>query len=154
VQRTAARGAAFAACILGLGHAVFSAYWALGGTWLLDTLGGALEVWARDPEPLVLAALWLIVGLKAGVAVAAPVLQYVVFRKPLVPRVLSWLAATVLTVYGGVFTVASIAATLSDIPKSDPRALAWHAYLWDPWFLLWGLAFTLSLWWSRDPSSR
>jgi hypothetical protein len=22
---------------------------------------------------------------------------------------------------------------------ADHRALAWHAYLWDPWFLIWGL---------------
>jgi hypothetical protein len=21
----------------------------------------------------------------------------------------------------------------------DHRALAWHTYLWDPWFLMWGL---------------
>jgi hypothetical protein len=28
---------------------------------------------------------------------------------------------------------------------ADDRALAWHAYLWDPWFLLWGVAFGLSL---------
>lgn len=25
------------------------------------------------------------------------------------------------------------------------RALAWHPYLWDPWFLVWGLLVTAAL---------
>jgi len=29
---------------------------------------------------------------------------------------------------------------------ADHRALAWHAYLWDPWFLGWGLLLTAALW--------
>lgn len=32
---------------------------------------------------------------------------------------------------------------------ADDKALAWHAYLWDPWFLLWGIAFVVSLRLSR-----
>lgn len=32
---------------------------------------------------------------------------------------------------------------------ADHRALAWHAYLWDPWFLGWGLLLTAALWRSR-----
>ncbi|MEV0285252.1 DUF3995 domain-containing protein [Kribbella sp. NPDC050820] len=150
MHRTAARLTAFTACMLGLGHALFSAYWALGGTWLLDTIGGDLERWGRTREPLVILGLWLVVVLKAGVAVAAPILQYDVVRAPRVPRILSWIAATVLTLYGGILTLAGIVAVRSDVQASDPRALAWHAYFWDPWFLLWGLAFALSLWWSRD----
>ncbi len=29
--------------------------------------------------------------------------------------------------------------------SADHRALAWHAYLWDPWFLVWGLLVTAAL---------
>ena len=28
---------------------------------------------------------------------------------------------------------------------ADQRALAWHAYLWDPWFLGWGLLILVVL---------
>ena len=52
------------ACVLGLGHAAVSAYWALGGTGLLDTLGGSLEDWARRREPALIVGLWAIVLLK------------------------------------------------------------------------------------------
>ena len=34
---------------------------------------------------------------------------------------------------------------------ADHRALAWHAYLWDPWFLLWGLLVTAALLRGRRP---
>src|SRR5262245_6359898 len=30
-------------------------------------------------------------------------------------------------------------------PHADPRARAWHAYRWDPWFLLWGLFVIVAL---------
>ena len=33
--------------------------------------------------------------------------------------------------------------------NADHRALAWHAYLWDPWFLVWGLLVTAALLRSR-----
>lgn len=32
---------------------------------------------------------------------------------------------------------------------TDERALAWHAYFWDPWFALWGVAFVVALWRTR-----
>jgi len=32
---------------------------------------------------------------------------------------------------------------------ADHRALAWHAYLWDPWFLVWGVLVTAALLRSR-----
>jgi hypothetical protein len=28
---------------------------------------------------------------------------------------------------------------------ADPTALAWHAYVWDPWFLVWGVALLVCL---------
>ena len=41
------------------------------------------------------------------------------------------------------------AGVLEAAPDTDRRALAWHAFLWDTWFLLWGVAFCTSLWMSR-----
>ena len=69
-----ARTAAVAAGALGVLYAAISAYWALGGTWLLNTVGGSLE---------------------------------------------------------------------------HRTALAWHAFLWDPWFLAWGLLACATLGISR-----
>jgi hypothetical protein len=37
--------------------------------------------------------------------------------------------------------------------EADERALAWHAYFWDPWFAFWGAAFAVTMWWSRRPTS-
>ena len=42
------RWAAYGACALAFGHAGVSAYWALGGTGGLDTVGGFAERWARS----------------------------------------------------------------------------------------------------------
>lgn len=153
------RIAAGTACALGLGHAAVSAYWALGGTALLDTIGGALEEWGRRREPALIAALWLVVILKVVVAVAAPVVQasrLPAWTRGRAPRILSWIAATVLVLYGAVLTAAGQlvqAGVLNGATSgSGGRALAWHAYLWDPWFLLWGVALALTLWWSREHS--
>jgi hypothetical protein len=37
---------------------------------------------------------------------------------------------------------------------ADHRALAYHAFLWDPWFLLWGLLVLAAVHSSRVASGR
>jgi hypothetical protein len=67
-------------------------------------------------------------------------------------RPLAWVAAAVLVLYGGLLTAVGLAVEagiVSTAPDADERALAWHAWLWDPWFLAWGLALTATLWWTR-----
>ena len=150
------RVAAWSACGLGLGSAAVSAYWALGGTALLDTIGGQLEEWGRDRSAVVVALLAAVAVVKAGVAVAAVVATGVV-RAPRwaagrVPRALSWAAALVLIAYGGVLTAAGLLVEVGVIEPgrdADRHALAWHTWLWDPWFLLWGVAFAMALVGSR-----
>jgi hypothetical protein len=158
VPELAARRAAALACGLGLGHAAVSAYWALGGTALLDTIGGSLERWGRERKPGLVAALWLIVVVKVIVALAAPVLAGFGARwlpswtRGRVPRILGWIAATVLVLYGGLLTLAGLlaeAGVFELAPDTNKKALTWHAFLWDPWFLLWGAAFSVGLWLSR-----
>ena len=151
--------------MLGIAHAAVSAYWAIGGTWLLDTIGGEIERWGRERQPSVVIALWLIALLKAGVALAAPVLALRPGRLPgwttgRAARALSWIAAVVLTGYGGVLTAVGLlvqSGAVEAAPQSDRRALAWHAYLWDPWFFAWGAAFLVCLWLTgrgRDASGQ
>ncbi len=150
--------AAWTAAVLGLGHAAVSVYWAAGGTLLLDTLSEGLEQAGQEREPLVVAGLWATAIVKGGVAVSALVLVGVASRHlpgwthSRIPRLLGWLAAVILTVYGGVNTLLGL-LVLNDIitvsRDGDFDVLGWYTYLWNPWFMLWGLAFVLSLWLSR-----
>jgi hypothetical protein len=71
------RGAVVAAVIaasLGAASAAMSAYWALGGTALLGTVGGEIERWGRERSAGVVATLWLITVAKLVGAVAPLVL--------------------------------------------------------------------------------
>jgi hypothetical protein len=48
----------------------------------------------------------------------------------------------VLILYGLVLTAVGLvvqAGVVHPSRNADWRALDWHAYLWDPWFLVWGL---------------
>jgi hypothetical protein len=149
---------AWAALVVGLAYAGISGYWALGGTWLLSTVGRSLA--AGGPGGAAAAAAWAAAGLKviaavlpllaasrAAAAMPAP-------RRRLL-RALAWAEAVILTLYGLVWTVAGLLVQSGLVHAdagADHRALAWHAYLWDPWFLLWGLLVTAALARSRHPA--
>lgn len=148
------------AAVLGTAHAAVSAYWALGGTALLDTVGGSVERWGRDRDMGVVLALGAVAVLKLVVAVAAPILAGVghppAWATGRVPRVLGWIAAGGLVLYGGVLTAAGIlvqTGVIDPAPDADRHALAWHTWFWDPWFLLWGAAFATALWRTRERQS-
>ncbi len=90
--------------------------------------------------------------LKVVVAVAAPILVGIghppAWMTGRVPRILGWVAAAVLIGYGGVLTAAGMlveTGALAAAPDADRTAIAWHAWLWDPWFLVWGIAFAVAL---------
>ncbi len=72
-------------------------------------------------------------------------------------RVLGWIVAIGLTVYGGVLTVVGLlveAGVIKAADDADEHAIAWHAFFWDPWFALWGGAFTVAMWRSRTQASE
>lgn len=150
----AGRRAAQAACLVGVLYAAVSVYWGIGGTWLLDTVGGSLAERGRARDSGVILAVWAAVVLKL-IAAALPLLA--LRRRPSsawhrTVLVLAWIAAAVLTTYGLVLTVAGLLVQTDAIHASataDRRALAWHAYLWDPWFLVWGLLIATALLRSR-----
>ena len=155
--------AASIAASLGTASAAVSAYWALGGTALLDTVGGEIERWGRQRSAGVVIALGVIVVLKL-VGAAAPLvfagvggIHVAAWTGSRWVRQLGWVAAVGLTLYGGVLTVAGLlveAGVLAPADDADERALAWHAYFWDPWFALWGAAFAVSMWRSRPQSGQ
>jgi hypothetical protein len=158
-------GAVVAAAIaagLGLASAAVSAYWALGGTALLETVGGVFEHWGRERPLGVIVTVWVMVVLKVVAAVAPLVFvgvgagQLPAWTRGRRTRLLGWIAAVGLTVYGGVLMVVGLlveAGVVDAADDADQRALAWHAFFWDPWFALWGVAFIVAMWRSRPEAA-
>jgi hypothetical protein len=136
--------------ILGLLYAAVSIYWGLGGTAMLDTVGGSLERGGRAGDPAVFLVLWAAVVLKI-VAAFLPLLAIHRLGGPRWQRLvvlLTWIEAAILVLYGLVLTTVGLMVQFGVIAASasaDHRALAWHAYFWDPWFLVWGLLVTAAL---------
>jgi hypothetical protein len=61
---------------------------------------------------------------------------------------LAWAQAAFLTLYGLVFTAVGLlvqSGVLHASADADRYAMAWHTYLWDPWFLVWGLLVLAAL---------
>lgn len=152
---------ACAAGLLGGLYAAISAYWGVGGTALLDTIGGALERDARARSPGLLAIVWITVVLKlfasvAGVlATARP--RWLSSGRYRAARRVAWFAAALLVVYGGVLTLTGLLVQTDVVhaaAHADQRALRWHAFLWDPWFLVWGLMLAAALARSSRPSAN
>ena len=148
---TRGRTAFAIAAICGLVHATVSAYWAAGGTTLLATLGGTILAAVGDRTWL----LWPVAAVKALVAVL-PLL----FERsgwPPLTRTLGWLAGAVLVTWGGLNTVVGnlvLSGTISPAGGYDRQAMIGHAWLWDPLFLIWGLALLTGLWLTRVPDRR
>jgi hypothetical protein len=148
---------AIAAFVIGMLYAAVSAYWGLGGTGLLDTIGGTLEREGRAGATSVRLLVWTAVLLKLSAALLG--LLAVAWPRPIrdrwrhLARRAAWATACILTVYGGVLTAIGLLIQLDLVhasPSADRTALRWHAFLWDPWFLAWGLLLTIALARSRS----
>lgn len=142
--------------VAGALHAAASLYWALGGQWLLATVGRwAVELSAEAPlaagGALGLIALLKLLAATIPIGVAYGKVPWARFW-----RAAAWVGGPLLVVYGGVNTVVS-AAVLAGLIRPeggyDADAMRGHAYLWDPLFLVWGATVVLFLWFSRERSS-
>lgn len=137
-----------AAAVAGLVHAAFSLYWALGGSWLLDTVGDwAVELQRDHPVSagLGLAAIAVAKGLGA-------VLPAVVRWRWV--RVLSWIGGVVLVAYGALNTVIAwlvLGGVIVPDGGYDRAAMVGHAALWDPLFWVWGVLLLTGLARTRAP---
>jgi hypothetical protein len=144
-DHTATRLARSASTLM-LASAAISAYWAVGGTGLLDTVGGSIARWGRDGGAGVRLALAAVVVLKlVAVWLSARAVRA---ASPRAVRRLAWIEASILTVYGGVLTSTGLAAQVGLVRAgADPdwKALDWHVYFWDPWFLVVGLLVWMAL---------
>ncbi|SFD62835.1 Protein of unknown function [Streptomyces aidingensis] len=150
-QGTWAERCGYVAFGLGVGHAAVSFYWGAGGDWLLDTVGGELERLARERGAGMVALVWGTGTLKLFAAVLglAVVRRWGRGRWRRVVPALAWTASAVLVLYGGTLVVVQALVELGVIeaaPDVDWQALRWHLYLWDPWFLAWGLLLGAAVW--------
>jgi uncharacterized protein DUF3995 len=153
--------AAHTAFLIGVLYAAVSAYWGFGGTWLLNTIGGTLEREGRTGAAGARLLVWTAALLKLTAALVG--LKATTRQHRLTPgrrrraRQAAWAAALILTVYGGVLTAIGLLIQLDLVhasPTADHPALRWHAYLWDPWFLVWGLLLATALARSRSHTVR
>ncbi|MDO9355802.1 MAG: DUF3995 domain-containing protein [Solirubrobacteraceae bacterium] len=141
------------AALAGTLHAAFSLYWALGGQWLLDTVGDwAVRLTVEEPllAGLGLAALASLKLLAAWIPVLVDAGH---LRGRAGWRRVSWIGGIALVAYGGLNTLVAL-AVVSGLATPDGgydhAAMIGHAALWDPLFLLWGAALVASLAASRE----
>lgn len=143
------RVAAYSAAGLAFASAAISIFWTLGGTLLLDTVGGAIEDLARERS---LPAITL--GTTAALfKVAAGTLALALAWNP--PRrhgrrllLAGTLASAVLILWGGAnVLVGALVLTDVIVPSTpvDERALRWHVLVWDLWFLVWGISLAIAV---------
>jgi hypothetical protein len=137
---------AFLAAALAFASAAVTAFWLLGGTLGLDTVGGEIEEQARERSAgaLVVLAVTLFAKLAAGglaLALADPRTQG---KRSLIT--LGYVGGAGLMLYGGVLVIGG-ALALAGVGESSGRdeyALRWHVFFWDPWFFAWGVALALA----------
>jgi hypothetical protein len=138
------RSAALAAAALAFASAAVSLYWTLGGTGLLDTVGGEIERLARERSAAAIA----VVGATAVAKLLAGALALALLRsdrRPLFRAAIG--GGALLALYGGVLVVAGALVLAGAIDSSEPvdeYALRWHVFLWDMWFLVWGAALAVA----------
>lgn len=126
------------AAAAGLLHGAASVYWGLGGTWLLETVG---EQVTGQLEGLG----WAIVTVGA-VKIAFALSPLFVDGRWW--RILHWLGAVTLMLWGGANTVVINLVLSGVLPRGedyDHAAMTGHGWLWDPLFLLWGVALAVGL---------
>jgi Protein of unknown function (DUF3995) len=98
---------AYAAAVLAFGSAAVSLYWTLGGTVLLDTVGGTFEDLARERSPasIVLGVLVVLVKVAAGLLALAFVQPWGTRVGRRLLLVSAGVGSAVLVVYGSVLVL-------------------------------------------------
>ena len=151
------RRLAYAAATLAFASAAVSLFWTLGGTLLLDTVGGAIEELARERSPgaLALGAVTVLVKVVAGLLALALVQPRGARLGRRLLLIANGAGGAVLVLWGGANVVVG-ALVLADVvapaASVDEHALRWHVFVWDLWFLVWGVALALAVARHRRPT--
>lgn len=139
------QAALFAAIAWAAAFAALSLYWAIGGEWAVDTIGGAVERLGREHDAAFVALLWVTAAFK--VALAIPPL--VLLRRPHDRRA-RWLTAAIavlLVLYGTASLLQHALMRSGAVAAPDELSddeLRWHLVLWDPVWIAGGVLFALA----------
>jgi hypothetical protein len=142
--------AAYVAAALAFASSAVSLFWTVGGTWLLDTVGGSIERLARTRSAgaLMLGAAAVLAKLLAGFLALGLVRPWGARLWARLLMAANTLASVILLTWGGANACVG-ALVLSGVisPTSDPdkRALVWHVFVWDLWFVVWGVMLALAV---------
>lgn len=141
----AGRWAGYAAAGCAFLFAAVSFYWGAGGTFGLELVGEEAVELAESGNVGIFLALWAVGLLKvAGGLLALALVQSWGQRlfRPWMLLLAGWGAAALLTGYGAaqigvqLLVVTGIIQAPEDM---DWRGFYGHLYLWDPWFVIWGV---------------
>jgi hypothetical protein len=122
---------ALAGLVVGLPYAAISVYWAVGGRWLLDTVGISLSRPGQAGHLAALLAVWGAAAVKA-VAALLPLLAVGVWPRTAngglrrLARALAWIEAAILTGYGLILTASELlvqAGVIKAAANADRLAL-------------------------------
>jgi hypothetical protein len=132
--------------VLAFASAAVTAFWLLGGTLGLDTVGGEVEEQARERSAAALAVLAVTLVAKVAAGGLALALADPRTRGKRVVINLGLVAGFGLALYGGVLVIAGglALAGVGDSAGRDEYALRWHVFFWDLWFFVWGVALALA----------
>jgi hypothetical protein len=137
--------AGYATAVWAFLFALTSFYWGFGGTLLLDTVGREAVELVEAGDVGIYVAVWFagFVKVAGGVLALALVRPWGrrLFRHWML-LVAGWGGAVVLVLYGGVqigIQLMVLGGILVPPGGIDWRGFYGHLYVWDPWFIVWGL---------------
>ncbi len=143
--------AAVVVIIWGIGTGLLSIGWALGSDLGLDTLGTRIQEQAREREPGFIATVWLSAGARLLVAALGAALLAALVGRGQLPRLVLLMTGYAggggLALYGlaGMVQAALAATGLITVPASmGEHAVRWYLLLWEPLWLIAGLALLVS----------
>lgn len=159
-SRLRASWAAYAAVGWAVLFAAQSFYGAAGGTFGLATFGREIERQARARDPDFIAFVWVTGGLKLVAGLLAVALTGRRWRGVPTGRLLrgvAWATSAFLLFYGGANLVhhGLMQAGVLDVPDGLGQTGLWgHLFLWDPWWMLGGVLFTMAAHHHRQAAAR
>jgi hypothetical protein len=135
------------ACAWAVAFAVLHFYWALGGSWGLSVSAGPLA--EERPAWFVVVGLWgvgvlCLAGGGLGWLLARPRLPRTGGLAGRAVRTLGWCVCAVLLVRGISVELLLLSDAAGQEMDISPEQRLWTLVLWNPWFLVGGLAFGLA----------
>jgi hypothetical protein len=143
--RESGRWAGYATAACAFLFALTSFYWGFGGTFALDTVGREAVELIEAGDVGIYLAVWFAGVVKVAGGVLALALVRPWGRRYLRHWMLmlaGWGGAAVLILYGGAQISVQLmvrAGIIAPAGEMDWRGFYGHLYLWDPWFVVWGI---------------